>query len=38
MSYFDQNGNFVVESYDIENDAVISTIYKLQSTTMTKKN
>lgn len=38
ISYFDANGNFVVESYDVENDAVISTIYKLQSTTMKKKN
>lgn len=38
MSYFDQDGNFVVESYDAENDAVISTTYKLQSSKMMKKN
>jgi hypothetical protein len=37
MGYFDAEGNFVVESYDADNDAVISTIYKVQSTTVVKK-
>ena len=37
LGYFDTEGNFVVESYDTENDAVVSTIYKLQSTTVVKK-
>jgi len=38
MSYFDQDGNFVVESYDLENDNVILTTYKLvQESTVVKK-
>lgn len=37
MGYFDQDGNFIIESYDAENDAVISTIYKLKATTVVKK-
>jgi hypothetical protein len=37
MGYFDQDGNFIIESYDAENDTVISTVYKLQASTVVKK-
>jgi len=31
FGYFNQNGNFVVESYDAENDIITTTVYQLQS-------
>lgn len=30
FGYFDTNGNFVVESYDVDTDAITSTIYKIE--------
>ena len=30
FGYFNENGDFVVERYDAENDAVVSTTYKIQ--------
>jgi hypothetical protein len=32
FGYFNQNGNFVVESYDAKNDVVVTTVYKLEMT------
>ena len=30
FGYFNQNGNFVVEKYDPDTDAIVTTIYKLE--------
>jgi hypothetical protein len=40
FGYFNQNGNFVVESYDAKNDVIVNTVYKLdpQQTKVIKKN
>lgn len=40
FGYFNQNGNFVVERYDEDKDAIVTTVYKLevQKQTMKKKN
>ncbi|QNJ98653.1 hypothetical protein [Constantimarinum furrinae] len=40
FGYFNQNGNFVVESYDPESDSIVTTLYTLDVKTKTtiKKN
>jgi len=30
FGYFNQNGNFVVESYDETSDSIVTTVYELQ--------
>lgn len=37
FGYMNENGDFVVESYDADKDAVISTIYKINSSNMNEK-
>ncbi len=40
FGYFNQNGNFVVESYDEASDSIVTTVYELQvkDKTVMKKN